>query len=784
MLRSLCAFAGVAGLAASASATWSIVLIDVRTGEIAVGSATCLTNFDLQAGTPVLIPGVGAATAQSFVDQGGYNRVFIRDRLLEGVPPDEILALLEDVDGGHQTRQYGIADALGGVATFTGTRAGAWAGGVTGRIGDVVYAVQGNVLTGPPVVLETEQVIVSSIGAGLDLPETLMLAMDEARRFGGDGRCSCAPNDADGCGSPPDGWDPETGKSADIAYMLIARAGDGFGCNSAYRLGRNPIGVAAGDFNGDGSIDAVVSALSDSALMVLDNTDLRPPYVTFAPPRPVAVPNNPVGVVAVDIDLDGDLDLVYGETSQGRVGVSYNDGAGNFSFPGLTTVGQGAGWVAVGDLDGDGWPDVVSADTGAGQISVLRNDGTGRLTRIATIEAGASPQRVVIAELDGRPGLDLACTDDGDRLVRIFANDGTGGFTLWRTVETLATPTGLVAADFDGDGRTDLATADRNSRVVSVYRQTADGHFEVSRLGNNASYTALATADLDGDGLADLVATSDGPARLTVFLGRAGEDPVLAAESNTASPSNDLVLADFNGDGFLDALHNVRQSNGAFAVPGIDPTLGEGFFHDGAGCATSDYFMEFNIAFQRREDPDPVDQLQDLFDAWRSDLLGVTDAVRSRADADTDRLPVGSIATITAEPLDWRPEPVGPGLDLRARHAGGSAGLTELLAAVDRGDGTYTVEASAADLPPDARGVDLIEIVVEQAGRTVVLMPALRLTVTRPIADWNMDGRVDGADVDAFLTDWIAGEDETDLNGDGQVNTLDILVFVRYWAGN
>jgi hypothetical protein len=40
--------------------------------------------------------------------------------------------------------------------------------------------------------------------------------------MGGDGRCSCAPGDPTGCGSPP----PEFEKSAHIGFMIVSRRGD------------------------------------------------------------------------------------------------------------------------------------------------------------------------------------------------------------------------------------------------------------------------------------------------------------------------------------------------------------------------------------------------------------------------------------------------------------------------------------------------------------------------------------------------------------------------------
>ncbi len=198
---------GVA-FATRAHATWSILLVDIRTGEIAVGSATCLTNFDLRAGTPVLIPGVGAAAAQSAVDSTGSNRTLIRDLLASGAQTQDILAALSTFDPSHQSRQYGIVTALGDPATFTGLGAGAWAGGATGVIagagiggGDLYYAIQGNVLTGPSVVAAAVVAVESTPG---DLAAKLMAGMEAARAQGGDGRCSCASGNPTGCGDPPD----------------------------------------------------------------------------------------------------------------------------------------------------------------------------------------------------------------------------------------------------------------------------------------------------------------------------------------------------------------------------------------------------------------------------------------------------------------------------------------------------------------------------------------------------------------------------------------------------
>src|SRR5262245_24840905 len=103
----LLVFALVAG---TLNATWSIILVDTPTGEIAIASATCLPGFDLEQGACVIVVGRGAAAAQSFVDTTGQNRQLIFAQLQAGTSPTQILAMLAASDASHQTRQYGIVD--------------------------------------------------------------------------------------------------------------------------------------------------------------------------------------------------------------------------------------------------------------------------------------------------------------------------------------------------------------------------------------------------------------------------------------------------------------------------------------------------------------------------------------------------------------------------------------------------------------------------------------------------------------------------------------------------
>ncbi len=215
------------------AATWSIVVVDIESGEVAVGTVTCLNQFDLLALVPVVVVGKGGAAVQASGDFDGVRRPIIFQGLVNGTPVSDIFAQLEPISG-HQSRQYGIVNRSGESLTFSGDDTLQWAGGVTGSQCTLAYAIQGNILAGGCVVPAIELALTETPG---DLPDRLMAGMQAARLAGGDGRCSCAPNNPTGCGCPP----PAFTKSGHIGGMVVARLGDS----------DDPVCNAAGCVDGD-----------------------------------------------------------------------------------------------------------------------------------------------------------------------------------------------------------------------------------------------------------------------------------------------------------------------------------------------------------------------------------------------------------------------------------------------------------------------------------------------------------------------------------------------------
>ncbi len=237
--RCLAILLGFALLIESSRATWSIVVINKKTGEVCSATATCIQGTGLETMVPVIVVGKGAGAAQAFVLSSAQNRKIMFSGFKKEILPARIMDFISNSDSNLGARQFGIVSFAGTPVTFTGadlnSQVAAWAGGLSGETQELAYAIQGNSLTGANVVLAAEQALLNTPG---DLSLKVMMAMDAARSMGGDGRCSCSPSAADSCGSPPPSFD----KSAHQAVMFLARPGDKNGsCNGT-------VGCANGDY--------------------------------------------------------------------------------------------------------------------------------------------------------------------------------------------------------------------------------------------------------------------------------------------------------------------------------------------------------------------------------------------------------------------------------------------------------------------------------------------------------------------------------------------------------
>jgi len=396
-----------------------------------------------------------------------------------------------------------------------------------------------------------------------------------------------------------------------------------------------------------GGTCAVTAALLTCAIAMTGEAAASDPvFASQATVADFGTAARPFGIAAADFDEDGSDDLVVGRTT-GNVAFVKGNGDGTFQSPAAFAWKQAffnAWSFASGDVNGDGNRDVVwgasAASTGcsispiptgetcasAGGQTITVNDGDVRVwygngdgtfqenqyfvsgvrhnagTLIADI--GTDTGSLAVADIDGDSDLDVVAgaIDGANTVVKILRNDGGGSFLVDPTpvvsqptsctapcspiyfpaISTQNSPWGLAFGDADNDGDVDLWVGDR-ALYVYLFRNDGNGAWTMQTdntavsgrpnvyLGHDAfraavGFTAsLGSADLNADDKDDLVLGLQSGTQ-TPASGVAHDGEVVLDSSTASGHSLSGILADigtmargvtvrdFTGDGARDIV--------------------------------------------------------------------------------------------------------------------------------------------------------------------------------------------------------------------------------------
>ena len=228
-------------------------------------------------------------------------------------------------------------------------------------------------------------------------------------------------------------------------------------------VGTEPLGLDAADFNSDGHLDVVVANSFDSSVQLLlgDGTG------AFAAQTPLVLGGHTAAVHTGDLDGDGFADaavtLANPDNSNPRIALLKGDGAGGLVLQGSHPLGAISSTVQVADLDLDGDVDLVFGQSTVftDEITILLNQGAFTFSA-STLVVGADPGSLSIADIDEDGDPDLV-VPIGSGELRLALGDGTGAFPevvpLPGSPFNLPVPYGTrhsAFTDLDGDGLADL----------------------------------------------------------------------------------------------------------------------------------------------------------------------------------------------------------------------------------------------------------------------------------------------------------------------------------------
>ena len=319
--------------------------------------------------------------------------------------------------------------------------------------------------------------------------------------------------------------------------------------DSGQRLGLDStFSIAVGDVDRDGDVDIVSGNTGAAANRVwLNDGD-----GAFADSGQSLGSSSTYGIALGDVDSDGDLDIVSGNSNQGNR-VWRNDGAGSFTDSGQSLGNNDTWHVTLADVDRDGDLDIVAANRGGDANKVWWNDGSGTFTDSGQNLGASDSPFAGLGDVDGDGDLDLVVGVSVLQPDEVWLNDGSGIYTS--TAQALGTDStsSMALADVDRDGVLEMITGYTGGGTLAVWENDGLGSFTDSgqTFGGGTIYS-VHCRDVDGDGDLDILAGGGASNKIWLNDGTGTFSDSGLAMSNNRTLS--AAVSDVDGDGDLDLI--------------------------------------------------------------------------------------------------------------------------------------------------------------------------------------------------------------------------------------
>ena len=288
-------------------------------------------------------------------------------------------------------------------------------------------------------------------------------------------------------------------------------------------------------------------------------------------------------IKAIDVDKDGDLDLITGGAYQTQLKLyvrgptGWTDGSAQLPQQ-LTSIGD----LEAGDVDGDGDLDLLLAEWGGanpaatsntgGRTRLYLNNGTGTFTDATVTNMPAQLVRwswdVELADVDNDFDLDALISCKLCTTSYLYVNNGAGMFTdAPNALPHFANNYDFEPMDIDNDGDLDLVTINDGANIREhIFINDGHGVFtddSAARLTGtanpaNADDNVAVWLDVDSDGDADLLIGSLGTDRLLLNTNGVFTLAVNSTPNDTPSTLG-IAAADLDDDGRLDLLQGQGE---------------------------------------------------------------------------------------------------------------------------------------------------------------------------------------------------------------------------------
>ncbi len=395
--------------------------------------------------------------------------------------------------------------------------------------------------------------------------------------------------------------------------LLVGVAGAQFGAQQVISTTADgAYSVYAIDLDGDGDADVLSASVIGGKIVWYENLGGG----AFGAQQVITTDADEAwSVYATDLDGDGDADVLLASFGDNKIAWYENLGGGAFGTQQVITTDVDGPWsVYATDLDGDGDADVLSASANDGKIAWHENLGGGAFGAQQVITTATNGAIWVHAtDLDGDGDADVLSASAVDGKIAWYENLGGGAFGAIQVITTAALGTrSAYATDLDGDGDADVLSASFPDDKIAWYENLGGGAFgpqEVITTAADGPHSIYAT-DLDGDGDADVLSASYIDNKIAWYenLGSGafgGQQVITTAVDFPLS----VYAADLDGDGDADVLSASAGGDNIVWYEnqmGTCSPLDDDAFEDNDTCATPSAVADGTHTglFVSKSDPD------------------------------------------------------------------------------------------------------------------------------------------------------------------------------------
>ncbi len=315
-----------------------------------------------------------------------------------------------------------------------------------------------------------------------------------------------------------------------------------------------PASVYAIDVDSDGDMDVVSASIHDDKIAWYEN-DGNEHFTTHTIATDA---DQAYSVHAVDLDGDDDIDVLSASWIDNKIAWYENDGNENFTTHIISTDRLIARDVYAADVDGDGDIDVLSASQNDDLIVWYENDGNENFTdHVVSYRIGSGYCSVYTIDVDSDGDMDVLSADWIHNTIDWHENDGNQNFTLNEIDNDFGWVNSVYATDVDYDGDMDVLSA--SLQGVRWYENDGDENFTIHTIMDHTTHPGAASVyaeDLDGDGDMDVLSACDNYKDDKVFwYENDGENNfTIHTLAHSAAGAYSVYAEDINGDGHMDVL--------------------------------------------------------------------------------------------------------------------------------------------------------------------------------------------------------------------------------------